>query len=537
MVAAKAEEASACTIGALVARTLADVLSTLDRVFNGPTNEVWIDPWRNYLQSRGVNFHLGFELESMAFDRDTREIRSLKFEPFRLANTRRLRRALANVRAGLDIVGRRGRSWSDKDELVRHPDAFLGDLKEDLKTAVALIAELRVHGWQHADAEEVLGAFAQRLETPPQASARPCHDDPVTVTLAALERQCAEVELDFEAVREHAADYFVFALPLEQMAYYVGRSPMARFLDPGLDRLTSLALHLDWMAGIQFYLRTPFDTARGHIVSLDSPWALTALEQTQFWRDVPLPAGCKGVISVDIAAWDRKGRFCQKETYNCDDREIAREVWDELKAMFNRDDRSPVLRDEMLWQGPDLHKGVNFHLDDSIVDLRDRKKQAMYEKARGVRFSTEELIARAGEETEPAESYIWGRRQRFNAEPILVNRVGSQLLRPEARTGIRNMFLAADYVKTETDLACMEGANEAARRAVNGILDAVGSRQSRCQLWSFSVPQQVLESMTQGGLSSLLSGARGVRAAASQLADRLWATVGEAVSRNTSNRR
>jgi uncharacterized protein with NAD-binding domain and iron-sulfur cluster len=38
--------------------------------------------------------------------------------------------------------------------------------------------------------------------------------------------------------------------------------------------------------------------------------------------------------------------------------------------------------------------------------------------------------------------------------------------------GIPNLFLASDYVRTHTDLATMEGANEAARRAVNGLLDA-----------------------------------------------------------------
>ena len=46
-----------------------------------------------------------------------------------------------------------------------------------------------------------------------------------------------------------------------------------------------------------------------------------------------------------------------------------------------------------------------------------------------------------------------------------------------------NLFLAADYVRTYTDLATMEGANEAARRAVNAILNAEGSREERCELW------------------------------------------------------
>jgi hypothetical protein len=35
----------------------------------------------------------------------------------------------------------------------------------------------------------------------------------------------------------------------------------------------------------------------------------------------------------------------------------------------------------------------------------------------------------------------------------------------------------------------MEGANEAARRAVNGILERAGSTQPRCQVWPLSQPE------------------------------------------------
>jgi hypothetical protein len=44
-------------------------------------------------------------------------------------------------------------------------------------------------------------------------------------------------------------------------------------------------------------------------------------------------------------------------------------------------------------------------------------------------------------------------------------------------------LLASDYVRTNTDLATMEAANEAARRAVNGILSASGSTQPKCAVW------------------------------------------------------
>src|SRR6188474_822301 len=59
----------------------------------------------------------------------------------------------------------------------------------------------------------------------------------------------------------------------------------------------------------------------------------------------------------------------------------------------------------------------------------------------------------------------------------------------EATTAIENLFLASDYVRTNTDLATMEGANEAARRAVNGVLAASGSSQPVCRTWSYSEPE------------------------------------------------
>jgi uncharacterized protein with NAD-binding domain and iron-sulfur cluster len=71
---------------------------------------------------------------------------------------------------------------------------------------------------------------------------------------------------------------------------------------------------------------------------------------------------------------------------------------------------------------------------------------------------------------------------------LLVNVVNSWQYRPEAYVEIPNLFLAADYVRTYTDLATMEGANEAARRAVNAILDATKSDAERCRLWPLHEP-------------------------------------------------
>jgi uncharacterized protein with NAD-binding domain and iron-sulfur cluster len=60
--------------------------------------------------------------------------------------------------------------------------------------------------------------------------------------------------------------------------------------------------------------------------------------------------------------------------------------------------------------------------------------------------------------------------------------------RPEAATEIPNLVLASSYVRTETDLATMESANEAARRAVNAIIDRSGSMVRPCPVWPLAVP-------------------------------------------------
>jgi hypothetical protein len=67
-----------------------------------------------------------------------------------------------------------------------------------------------------------------------------------------------------------------------------------------------------------------------------------------------------------------------------------------------------------------------------------------------------------------------------NDDPFLMNSIGSWELRPEASTAVGNLFLAADYVRTysNVDFATMETANEAARRAVTALLKAAGAADS-----------------------------------------------------------
>jgi uncharacterized protein with NAD-binding domain and iron-sulfur cluster len=241
-----------------------------------------------------------------------------------------------------------------------------------------------------------------------------------------------------------SADYFVAALPVERMAELVSAELAAA--DPALARLPELSRYVEWMNGIQFYLTQDVPLVHGHSIYVDSPWALTSVSQAQFWPAVDLSqygdGQIRGILSVDISDWDVEG-LNGKQADECTREEIAAETWRQLKASVNV-------------EGAEVLKDAHLHswfLDPDIVDVDPNRP--------GIEL---------------------------NREPLLVNYVDTWRLRPEATSQIANLFLASDYVRTHTDLATMEAANEAARRAVNGLLAACGSAHARCSVWPLHEP-------------------------------------------------
>jgi uncharacterized protein with NAD-binding domain and iron-sulfur cluster len=527
LLAAKAQEASAYTIALLAVRTLFDAPLRTDSVLDGPTSEVWIKPWVLYLKGRGVNFHVGHELDSIRFDGDGPQIRSLTFTRSRRALARRkLKEVVQSTtfeQASAALMAYESpRDEGDSNGELRQLDE---PQSHQAERAVVKIVDDLMHkrGRQEATGAQSWETLKQEL-LGASTAASPSADDYAaryarlrTVARDALEKGSPDVD-----VLEDEAQFYVFALPAEQMAYYVNRSPNLTSYAPELANIAKLTLSLDWMAGIQFYLKFPLDLAPGHIVFADSEWALTAIEQTQFWRDTPLPPQIKSVLSVDISSWMTRGRFTRKEAFRCTRSEIAEEVWSQLKASLNRSGDPERLRDEMLLTG---QLQGSFHLDDNIVERSDRKKQAAYSygidaalrRGAAIAAGADELLAAAA--ANPDAPFAFGERLAFNLEPLLVNRPGLLRLRPAARTAISNMFLAADYVKTSTNLACMEGANEAARLAVNAILEAAGSKYDRCRIWSALDGEALAKIAALAGMVDRLPGvgisADAVRGAAS----------------------
>lgn len=501
-IAASPRQASAYTVATVALRTLMDTVRPdrpIDRVLNGPTNEVWIDPWVQYLRAKGVKFVLDAELESIEV-RGTR-VESVTFAQRVLeARTRRTLVDAMRVRIEQEAV-------HQKLELAEHVNT-----SENRAGLVRTRAELAVAWQEQVERLEALGL------DPACVSADPDHylNERRALHTCLCEAESSAVE----------ADYFVFALPIEQMAYYVNRSEMLKRKDPALVNIVRLSNHVEWMAGIQFYLKSDVVLTEGHADCLDSEWALTAISQGQFWSEVDLSergndqyrGRVKSILSVDISAWNVPGRGCRKEAFSCTPPEIAREVWHQLKESLNRPNNTPLLRDEYLLDWPRTGQPPSgflpeacYYLDQEIIDRFDRKKQAFYKVYESVRFSPESVAERSASGEGPT-LFAHGDRLLMNAEPLFVNRANTLHLRPTPRTKIDNMFLAADYVRTNTNLATMEAANEAARLAVNEILALSGSRQVPCRIWSLAPPVDavfgIMDFLTQPGHSAAAGGVR-----------------------------
>ncbi|MCI3245442.1 hydroxysqualene dehydroxylase [Streptomyces spinosisporus] len=244
--------------------------------------------------------------------------------------------------------------------------------------------------------------------------------------------------------RTVTADHYVSAMPVEHARTTWGRA--LRAADPQLARCD--ALQTDWMTGVMFYLRTPTPVVHGHINCLDSPWSVTGIGQAQFWdeRDFSRDYGdgrAHDCLSAIISEWDKPGILYGKTAKECTKDEIVAELWAQLKDALNDSGRTTLTDEDRL----------GWFMDPAVTGL--------------------------------------GGPEPRNREQLLIHPTGTLYNRPSARTEVPNFFLAGDYVRTDVDLATMEGANESARRAVNALLDADNSDAERCGIWELYRPPEM----------------------------------------------
>jgi uncharacterized protein with NAD-binding domain and iron-sulfur cluster len=240
-----------------------------------------------------------------------------------------------------------------------------------------------------------------------------------------------------DSSREIEADYYVAAMPKERLQDLL--TDELRAAEPRLRGIEALKTRS--MNGVMFYLDTDVPMQRGHTIFIDSPWALTSISQQQFWKLDLEDRGdgrVEGILSVDVSDWESKGSVTGKAAVDCTENEIFTEVWGQMVA----------------------------HLDHGELEDKNR----IYEFL------------------DPAITFNEETKKNENSEPLLINTKNSWKSRPDATTAIPNFFIAADFVRTNTDLATMEGANEAAKRAVNGILEKERSPQKPCRVYDLAEP-------------------------------------------------
>jgi uncharacterized protein with NAD-binding domain and iron-sulfur cluster len=224
------------------------------------------------------------------------------------------------------------------------------------------------------------------------------------------------------------AKHYVCAVPLECAAVLLSDEMCA--FDPSLQNLRTLAPKARGdMVGLQFFLGRDVPIVHGHVHYPRTPFALTSVSQAQFWATPPdrrpgTPE-LQGIVSAIISDWETPGTQGIPARGYTDPQKLLDEVWRQMVASLP----AGTLRDT---------DRIAAHLDGNVA---------------------------LGPFT--------------NGTPLLIHPLGQLALRPDAETAITNLYLASDYVRTNTDLATMEGADEAARRAVRAILAREGFEAHR----------------------------------------------------------
>lgn len=282
-----------------------------------------------------------------------------------------------------------------------------------------------------------------------------------------------------DSVHREDFDWYVLAVPAEGVMELLVRSPSLALGAPKLRGVFSL--EAAWMNGVLFYLRKKVSRfPAGHVICLDSPWALTVVDQTQAWDTATAKAlvrdhGFETLLSVDVSNWDAPGlyhhipaRFRQPLGTS-----VRKEVWRQLRDHFPdlpKETPPGVVDPGVTIGGQPLRnliaQSASVSATHTVGDLKDMSE--------GDQRDLRDLVAAnaassATHRVDDLRDATEADLRASNAEPLLVNTVGSWDHRPQVDVDLRNLFIAGDYVQSSTDFASMEAANESARLAVDHI--------------------------------------------------------------------
>jgi hypothetical protein len=272
-------------------------------------------------------------------------------------------------------------------------------------------------------------------------------------------------------------DYLVLALPATEASALVATLPdwpdgkrLRDALDvqnppapaAGRHPVDYLGADLAHLSGVQFYFDADVRCIDGHALYLDAPWRLSAISQPQFWdQQRGWWDGYRGLLSVDVADWGTPHTSGGTDSaWDSTRDEIARLVWRQLAERVAVKAR------------PGLPLPIAFHLDRHLVIDRATGKPA--------RNRTPLLLTRTGRYP--------GRPGRLDpGRPFVGYEVYGVTVGPTL--GLGRLVMCGTHMQTHTRLTTMEAANESARHAVNGVLEAERFRGARCRIWNIEDPE------------------------------------------------
>ena len=201
-------------------------------------------------------------------------------------------------------------------------------------------------------------------------------------------------------------DYYVVATPHESVPEVVEKR-----IPKGLGWMRS-----EWMCGVQFYIDSPLSWPKGHVSVFNSPWKVTAIQQSQLWPEWDSNRN-PVILSAIISCVNSPGVLYGKSFCECTKDEAIQEIWAQLSM-----DGLPT--------------------EAKIIDVKF---------ADGIKFGSDDRVL-------------------THEEPLYCNRVGESENAPDIEVdSLTNLFICGDWVKSPAYMVCMEAACRSGRIAADLI--------------------------------------------------------------------
>jgi len=250
--------------------------------------------------------------------------------------------------------------------------------------------------------------------------------DSVQVDQSTIASATVNNGINFNTVK---ADYYVFAIPIEELAKIVQTIPILyKSIGEDILKLRDTCLHIQ--LSFQLYFSVPISLGgKNAFLHVDSPWDIIVLSYDNIYQYTEICIGnseIKGGWSVAACTAYIPGIIYGKPMLECSYDEIIEELWAQL---FNSKELTKIISDNN-----------QFKFSKELV-VKWAPLWPSYNDANGLK----------------------------TVEPKFTNNAGSYALRPSFRTEINNLFISTAYIKETIDIFSMEAACIAGKKVSNSI--------------------------------------------------------------------